>query len=212
MRGRRPSPFMSPMVTRVFACACTGVRARVLRSGHVDWKVDMKDLDDFGRALVQANHDNGSWRQKLEYIKNLFHDEKVAANAGYRLLLSLQAASCSVAPALCPRPSLPPSLSRAFSVSLALSLTLYLSLLPDPSPFLSPAPSFNAANPATSHLAIISGRKQKRRGVRGEQPVGGGRKGRALIPTHYRSFLPSSLPSNALSLLSSRSSPPGLSF
>jgi len=52
-------------------------------SGHVDWKVDMKDLDDFGKALVKANHDNGSWRQKLEYIKNLFHDDKCASNAGF---------------------------------------------------------------------------------------------------------------------------------
>ena len=34
--------------------------------GHVDWKMDFKDLDDFGKALCQANRDNGSWRQKLE--------------------------------------------------------------------------------------------------------------------------------------------------
>mmetsp|Transcript_75265 Transcript_75265/g.110308 ORF Transcript_75265/g.110308 Transcript_75265/m.110308 type:complete len:892 (-) Transcript_75265:742-3417(-) len=43
----------------------------------------MKDLDDFGKALVQANHDNGSWRQKLEYIKNLFDDDKCASHAGF---------------------------------------------------------------------------------------------------------------------------------
>ena len=63
-----------------------------LYSGHVDWKVDTKDLDEFGRALVQANHDNGSWRQKLEYIKNLFHEENVAKNAGY---LSCVSFSCA---------------------------------------------------------------------------------------------------------------------
>ena len=51
--------------------------------GHVDWKMDFKDLDDFGKALCQANRDNGSWRQKLEYVKNLFHDEKLAATAGF---------------------------------------------------------------------------------------------------------------------------------
>ncbi|EKX40827.1 hypothetical protein GUITHDRAFT_164559 [Guillardia theta CCMP2712] len=44
-------------------------------SGHVDWQITSKELDKFGAAIVKANQENGSWRQKLEFVKTLFYDK-----------------------------------------------------------------------------------------------------------------------------------------
>uniref|UniRef100_A0A6T7TZR6 Uncharacterized protein n=1 Tax=Hanusia phi TaxID=3032 RepID=A0A6T7TZR6_9CRYP len=52
-------------------------------SGHVDWQITSKDLDTFGAAIVKANQENGSWRQKLEFVKSLFYDKNVASASGF---------------------------------------------------------------------------------------------------------------------------------
>jgi len=53
--------------------------------GHAVNVESVAGLDKFGQYIAKKNQEHGSWRQKLEFVRNLFYEQNAASEAGFEM-------------------------------------------------------------------------------------------------------------------------------